>query len=168
MAKPLDLAEARAHVLARAREVPLGGRVEQVNLADAHGRCLAEAVHTTGPWPATDRSAMDGFAVVAGAAGLAAGAVLPVVGESLAGRPFAASLAAGQTIRIMTGAVVPPGADAVVPVEQTSGFAGANVTLQATVRAGQNVRRQGSELPAGRQVLAPGQLLRAAEIGALA
>ena len=165
MAKPLTLGEARALMLARSRGAP---QVEQVTLADAHGRSLAADVHAAGPWPATDRSAMDGFAVLVGAAGLAAGTSLPVVGESLAGKPFAGALAAGRAIRIMTGAVVPPGADAVVPVEQTSGFAGSSVTLSSAVSAGQNIRPEGSEVRAGQRVLSSGQLLRAAEIGALA
>ncbi|MBX3463332.1 MAG: molybdopterin molybdotransferase MoeA [Planctomycetes bacterium] len=161
----LSLLEARAAVLQHGRVAPVP---DAVPLAEAHGRVLAEAIHADGPWPATDRSAMDGFAVGAGPAGLAAGTTLPVVGESLAGRPFAGELPAGAAIRIMTGAVVPAGADAVVPVEQTSGFGSAGVTLNAAVRAGQNVRPQGSELAAGRCVLAAGTRLGAAAIGALA
>lgn len=165
MGKPLTLLEARSAVLASADALTL---VERVSLADAHGRFLAEPVHATSPWPATDRSAMDGFALRAGAAGLTAGTTLPVVGESLAGRPYAGRLAAGATIRIMTGAVVPAGADAVVPVEQSSGFAGAEVTLLAPAVAGQNVRPMGSEITNGQQILCAGRRLQAAEIGALA
>jgi molybdopterin molybdotransferase len=156
MAKAIPLVQARARVLAshcHARAV------EMVDLAEAHGRFLA---------PATDRSAMDGFAVVAGAEGIAPGAVLPVVGESLAGVPFARSLAAGEAIRIMTGAVVPTGADAVVQVEHTSGFAGERVTLQHPVREGQNIRRLGSEVATGQLLLPAGRRIAAAEIGALA
>lgn len=111
---------------------------------------------------------MDGFAVVAGAAGLAAGRRLPVVGESLAGRPFAGRLAAGQAIRIMTGAVVPEGADAVVPVELTSGYAGAEVELREGAVAGANIRPLGSEVQPGALLLPRGCRIRAAEIGALA
>lgn len=165
MARALSLYEARERVLAAVVASP---GVEMVALADAHGRVLARAVCADGPWPATDRSAMDGFAVVAGAAGLAAGSCLPVVGESLAGRPFPRALAEGEAIRIMTGAVVPPGATAVVPVEATSGFAGAAVTLQAAVQPGQHVRPQGSEMAAGRVVLPAGRRVRAAELGVLA
>jgi molybdopterin molybdotransferase len=110
---------------------------------------------------------MDGFALRAGA-GLAAGTEMPVVGESLAGRPFGRELPAGQVIRIMTGAVVPSGADTVVPVELTSGFGGESVTFREPVQAGQNVRLAGSDLAAGARVLAAGMRLRAAEIGALA
>lgn len=170
MAKAIPLHEAWSRVAA----VPLPRlSVERVPLAEAHGRFLAEPVATDGPWPATDRSAMDGFAVAAAPAGLPAGTTLPVVGQSLAGAPFPGALAAGLAIRIMTGAVVPEGADAVVPVEQTSGFqpggaGGERVELRAPVRAGQHVRKRGSEAAPGQQVLAPGRCLRSAEIGALA
>ncbi len=165
MAPPLTLFEARARVLA---SVTASLPAEPVALANAHGRTLAAAVLADGPWPTTDRSAMDGFAVVAGIAGLADGTTLPVVGESLAGRPFGSALAAGQAIRIMTGAVVPDGADAVVPVEQTSGFVGASVRFSAPVRAGQHVRKMGSEVRPGAELLAAGTRIHAAEVGALA
>ena len=165
MATPLELHSARAQVISRVRPSHLR---ERVDLAAAHGRVLGARVCTDGPWPATDRSAMDGFAVGAGAAGVDAGATLPVVGESLAGRPFDGALGSGQAIRIMTGAVVPPGAAAVVPVENTSGYEGETVTVSARVEAGANVRPMGSERDAGVEVLAAGRPLRAAEIGALA
>lgn len=160
--------DARARMLAACRgALP----AEVVSLAAAHGRFLAEPVHAPGPWPATDRSAMDGFALGAvpgDAVELAVGTRFPVVGQSLAGSPFTGDLGPGRAIRIMTGAVVPSGAFAVVPVEQTSGFAGEVMTLSAPVRAGQNVRRMGSELTAGQRVLAVGERLGAAAIGVLA
>lgn len=141
---------------------------EQVPLAEALGRRLARSLHAAEPWPTTDRSAMDGFGVVARGVGLAPGAALDVVGESLAGRPFAGVVGAGQAVRIMTGAVVPAGVDAVVPVEHTSGFAGARVTVAQEVRVGANIRPRGSEIAAGDLLLEQGRLVRAAEIGALA
>ncbi len=161
----LTLRDARTRVLASCREP---AAVERVALPDAHGRYLGEDVDSTGPWPATDRSAMDGFAVGAGDSGLAAGTRCDVVGQSLAGNPFVGELPAGKAIRIMTGAVVPSGADAVVPVENTSGFGSSPVTLQVPVRRGQNVRPLGSELAAGRRVLARGDRIGAAAIGVLA
>jgi molybdopterin molybdotransferase len=165
MAKALDLLQARDRVLAAA--AVLDG-TETVALSAARGRALAADVRTTGPWPATDRSAMDGFALATAGAGATAGVELPVVGESLAGRPFDRDLRPGEAIRIMTGAVVPAGADTVVPVEQTSGFGGVAVRIAAAVRAGANIRRQGSECAADAVVLAAGSLVRAAEIGVLA
>src|SRR5262245_27642046 len=120
MASTISLQQALAAVAA----APCGRTpAETVPLAAALGRTLAAAVATDGPWPPTDRSAMDGFALAAGP-GLAAGSRLRVVGESLAGHPFAGAVRSGQAVRIMTGAVLPAGADAVVPVEQTSGFGG--------------------------------------------
>jgi molybdopterin molybdotransferase len=146
MATALSLFDARRRILARA--VAIDGR-ERVPLAAALGRTLAEPVCSDGPWPATHRSAMDGFALRIGARGLSAGATRRVVGESLAGKPFVGRIADGEAIRIMTGAVVPPTADAVVPVEDTSGFVGESVQFRAAVQAGQNIRRCGSELAAG-------------------
>lgn len=140
---------------------------ETVPLELALGRHLAEDLCTTEPWPPTDRSAMDGFAVRA-APGLAAGTRLPVVGESRAGQPFDRTLAAGEAIRIMTGAVVPAGADTVVPVEQTGGFGGVEVEFRAAVEPGRNIRPAGSEARAGQRVLERGRRIGAAEIGALA
>ncbi len=164
MASTIDLYEA----LRRVSGARCGrGRTETVGLEAALGRVLARAVATDGPWPATDRSAMDGFAVAAGA-GLPAGATLPVVGQSLAGAPFDGAVPVGCAVRIMTGAVVPAGVDTVVPVEQTSGFAGDHVKMVADVRAGQNIRREGSEAKAGQEVIPAGTRIRAAEVGALA
>ncbi|MEC8651300.1 MAG: gephyrin-like molybdotransferase Glp [Planctomycetota bacterium] len=165
MANPLELPAARAHVVARVEPTT---RAELTALADAHGRVLAAPACTDGPWPAPDRSAMDGFAVAAGAEGLPDGVALPVVGESLAGKPFPRALVSGEAIRIMTGAVVPDGADAVVPVENTSGYEGETVSFTGRVEAGANVRLMGSERGAGVEVLAAGRRLYAAEIGALA
>ncbi|MEZ5963486.1 MAG: molybdopterin molybdotransferase MoeA [Planctomycetota bacterium] len=161
----LSLAAARQAVLDALSGLLPG---EIVPLAAALGRTLHADLRAPGPWPATDRSAMDGFAVQAGAAGLAAGTRLPVVGRALAGHPLDRELAAGQAIRIMTGAVVPVGADAVVPVEETDGFGGETVTLGAAVRRGQHVRTLGSEVAAGDLLVARGTRLRAAEVGVLA
>ena len=165
MVNPIELHAARERILQLVQPCT---RTELVPLGEAHGRVLARSVCTDGPWPATDRSAMDGFAVAAGDAGLPEGTALPVVGESLAGRPFGRQLRAGEAIRIMTGAVVPTGADAVVPVERSSGYEGEQVTFSARVEVGANIRRIGSERGAGVEVLAAGRRLDAAAIGALA
>jgi len=141
---------------------------ERVPLPASLARVLFADLCSEGPWPTTDRAAMDGFGVSAGAAGLAAGTRLPVVGQALAGRPFSGTVQEGQAIAIMTGAVVPEGVDAVVPVEETDGFGRSEVTLRAGVRAGQHVRRAGSEISPGQRLLVRGTRVRAAEIGALA
>lgn len=165
MVEPLELFEARARVLAHVQ--PDSG-LERVALLAASGRTLATEVCADGPWPATDRSAMDGFAIAVGKGGVLAGAQFEVVGESLAGRPFDALLATNKAIRIMTGAVVPEGASTVVPVEATSGYDGDVVTINSALASDRNIRRRGSERQAGTTVLAAGRRLRAAEIGVLA
>jgi molybdopterin molybdotransferase len=111
---------------------------------------------------------MDGFAIAVGGDGLPSGASAPVIGESLAGKPFAGSLSHGQAIRIMTGAVVPEGATTVVPVEHTSGYEGDTVSVTQDIAAHANIRLRGSERESGVEVLAPGRCLHAAEIGVLA
>src|SRR5918992_1468192 len=87
--------------------------VEHVTLDAALGRVLAEDVTSAIPVPPFDSSAMDGYAVAAGP-----GAELEVVGESRAGHPAAVAVRDGTAVRISTGAAVPEGADAVVPVER--------------------------------------------------
>src|SRR4051795_9501293 len=109
MADLISIAEARERVLAAVRPLP----AEDVPIYSALGRVLAEEGRSGGDRPPFDSSAMDGYAVVAGPAG-----ELPVVGESRAGRPAERPLAAGEAFRISTGATIPAGADAVVPVER--------------------------------------------------
>src|SRR3954452_23554016 len=105
----VSVEEARARVLAAVR--PLAH--ETVSVDDALGRVLAEDVVAELELPPFDSSAMDGFAVVAGPAG-----VLPGVGEAQAGAPFGGRLDVGHAVRISTGAVIPGGANAVVPIER--------------------------------------------------
>lgn len=165
MAETIDLDEARRRILARV--VPTDGQ-ERVPLLESLGRRLADDLVCGEPWPTTDRSAMDGFALRAGTAEAGAGSRFRVVGEALAGHPFERSLADGEAVRIMTGGVVPAGADRVAKVEDTSGFAGGTVELRAAVRRGENIRPLGSEIAAGTVVLRAGARIRAAEIGVLA
>src|SRR4051794_36715754 len=132
---------ARASVLAAVR--PLGS--ERVALDDALGRVLAEDVVSDLTLPPFTSSAMDGYALVAGPA-----ATLPVVGESQAGRPFARRLEAREAVRISTGAVIPEGADAVVPVERVR-VDGDSVEVPAT-EAGAHVRGAGEDLRSGDRV----------------
>lgn len=142
--------------------------VERVPLAEALGRRLAQDYRADTPWPTTDRSAMDGFALAAGGDGVAEGTELDVVGECLAGHPFDGEVGAGQAIRMMTGAVIPPSVDAVVPVENTSGYEGDKVVLRAPVKRGDHIRPVGSEVAQGELLLGAGTRIRSAEVGALA
>jgi molybdopterin molybdotransferase len=153
-------------VLAHAPRMP----AEEVAIADALGRVLAEPVVGAEPVPGFDNSAMDGFAVIAADTRGAtddAPVSLRVVGESRAGHPAGSDLDAGQAIAISTGAVVPRGADAVVRVEDTRSADG-SVEVAAEAREGLNIRRSGEDVRPGEEVLEPGAVLRAAELGVLA
>ena len=152
----LSIEEAREEVLAAVR--PLPG--EFVSIGAALGRVLAEDVASELPVPPFDNSAMDGFAVAAGPAGRR----LRVVGESRAGVPAEAAPGEGEALRISTGALVPPGTEAVVPVEQVR-EAAEEIVVEADVRAGQHVRRAGEDMRAGEVVLTSGATLWAAELG---
>jgi molybdopterin molybdotransferase len=134
---------------------------EQVALADARGRVLAEDLTSAVDVPPFDSSAMDGYALVAGPA-----AELDVVGESRAGHPSERPVGPGAAVRISTGAAVPAGATAVVPLERTSGD-GARVEVEETAE-GANIRRAGEDLRAGDVVLARGSVLGPAELGVAA
>ena len=159
MAELIAIDEARRRVLEAVR--PLPG--EPVALDAALGRVLAEELASSLDVPPFESSAMDGYAVAAGPA-----AELPVAGESRAGRPFAGPLRPGTAVRISTGAEVPEGANAVVPVERAS-QTGANgsVSLPATTR-GENVRHPGEDVRAGDVVLGPGTALGPAEVAVAA
>jgi molybdopterin molybdotransferase len=140
---------------------------EQVDLADALGRVLAQEVLADTDLPAFDRSAMDGYALHVEDLPRAPVA-LPVSGELRAGQWPAGPLRAGEAVRIMTGAPVPEGAGAVVPVEQTRLLEDGRVEICARPSAGSHVALRGSEVRAGARVLASGRLLDAAALGVLA
>ena len=143
----LTIAEARRRVLDAVR--PLAP--EPVPVAGALGRVLAEDVIAATDVPPFANSAMDGFAVAAGPAGR----TLRVTLESRAGHPADGTVGEGEACRISTGAAMPAGADAVVPVERTSEADGA-VTLEIDAAPGMHVRDAGEDLRAGALVLAAG------------
>jgi molybdopterin molybdotransferase len=153
----ISIEEGRRRVLAVAR--PLAA--ERVVLADARGRVLAEDLTSAIDVPPFDSSAMDGYALVAGP-----GRRLALSGESRAGHPHEGELAEGTAVRISTGAAVPRGATAVIPVERTS-EANGRVQVEETVE-GANIRRAGEDLRAGDVVLARGPSLGPAELGVAA
>jgi molybdopterin molybdotransferase len=136
---------------------------ETVALIDALGRVLADDLHASGDVPPFDNSAMDGFAVTAGAADR----VLEIVDESRAGAPAVSAVTATTAVRISTGAPLPPAAEAVVPVERARETAG-SVALLAPATPGQNVRRAGEDMRAGETVLRAGTRIGAAELAAAA
>lgn len=153
--------EARAIVLDHV--APLG--VESVPLLDAVGRVLAEDARSPTDLPAWDNSAMDGYAVRA--AELGAGAPLPLSAYVPAGAPGAAPLAPGTAAKILTGAPLPAGADAIVPFEDAEEQGGA-VRALGPVHPGAHVRRRGEDLRAGEVAISAGRVLGPAEVSWLA
>ncbi|MFC5748940.1 gephyrin-like molybdotransferase Glp [Actinomadura rugatobispora] len=141
-----------------------------VALLEARGAVLAEPVEAPVPLPPFDNSAMDGYAVVAAdvaAASEADPAVLPVIGDIAAGDPGVSAIRPGLTARIMTGAPMPAGADAVIPVEWTDGGA-ATVRITRPAPPGHYIRRAGEDVLAGQVVVDAGTRLGATQLGMLA
>jgi molybdopterin molybdotransferase len=166
---PPDLvpfAEARAGVLERLRPLP----VREVGLADALGCVLAADVAAAEDLPPFANSAMDGFAVrgpdLAGA-GEASPVALKITGEVFAGTGRLPTVQPGEAVRIMTGGAVPPGADTVVPVEQTA-TDGDTVLVRLDPGPGRFVREAGEDVRQGTVVLERGRELDPAAVGMLA
>jgi molybdopterin molybdotransferase len=135
----------------------------ELGLMDAHGCVLAEDVVAPAPLPGFDNSAMDGYAVRV--ADLATVPVtLPVVGDVAAGPASPLRVQPGLCVRIMTGAMMPAGADAVVPVEWTDGGV-AHVRIDRRPDPGNYIRRAGEDVAAGEVVLTSGTHLGASQIG---
>jgi molybdopterin molybdotransferase len=151
-----------ALALVASRTSPLADPVE-VPIDEALGRIVVEEVRAETDMPSFASSAMDGYAVQAADTP----GTLGVIGESAAGAPYAGELAPSAAITISTGAVVPVGADAVVPVEDTIAL-DERVELRSAARPGDHIRPAGSDVPAGTLLLAPGVRLRAGQIGAAA
>lgn len=144
--------------------VPLAG-AESVALADSLGRVTATAIRAESPVPAWDNSAMDGYALRR--ADLLADKPLPVQGRSLAGRPYSEALQPGYCVRVMTGAVLPTGCDAVVMQEEAE-VGEAGVSFHKVPEAGNNIRRAGEDCRAGDRLLAEGHCIRPQDLALLA
>ena len=153
---------------------------EDVPLERALGRVLAEEVTSAIDVPPFDSSGMDGYALIAGPE-----AELEVIGEARAGHPAPEAVRAGAAVRISTGAVLPEGADAVVPVERTTAVKGGESHPRAVdpvmrgkvhtsrvrvpeTEPGANIRRAGEDISIGAVVLRPGTMLGPAELGVAA
>jgi molybdopterin molybdotransferase len=134
--------------------------VERVALAHSIGRVLAEDLAAPASLPAFPSSAVDGYAVRSADAGKP----LRVLGESAAGRPFSGTIAPGTAARILTGGVLPDGADCVVMVEEVQ-LDGEVVTTPAPLRPGSNFHRPGADVRAGERVVLAGTQIGAAEVG---
>jgi molybdopterin molybdotransferase len=155
-----------AEVLATVRPI----EPVRLPLADAEGGVLAEPVTAGTPLPSFDNSAMDGYAVCASdlaAATDEAPVTLPVRGEIAAGDTGSYRVEPGSCLRIMTGALLPAGADAVVPVELTDG--GAEVALfRRAVAVGSALRRRGDDVPEGALLLTAGTPVGPVQLALLA
>jgi molybdopterin molybdotransferase len=161
----LSVSEAQKLVLEQAR--PLPPEIVPVSPA-ALGLVLAEDVASDLDMPPFDKAMMDGYAVRT--ADLVEGrATLRVIEEVTAGQVPRLSVAAGQATRIMTGAPLPQGADAVVMVERTQALEDGRVEVaDRPPQPGQNILRRGVEMRRGETVLAAGAILRPQEMGVLA
>lgn len=170
----LSVSEAQQRLLARFPTLPL----EWAPLHTAAGRVLAGEIRSPIDLPPFANSGMDGFAVRAAdlaAASSGTPVIFPVVADIPAGRTDPVSIKAGEAARIMTGAPLPKGADAVVPVEDTDQYKrGLHVELPErvnifrAVKEGDYVRPRGQDVTAGQQVMSPGIRLRPQDVGMLA
>jgi len=162
----LTVEEARSRVLAAV--TPLS--VEEVLVGEARGLVLSETLSAPHPLPRWDNSAMDGYAL-RGDEGSAASAesplVLEIVGEVRAGDPGEVQVTPGTAVRIMTGAPLPPGADAVIPVEETDEADG-KVVVKAAAPRGAHVRPAGDDLNVGDVLVEAGTELGPGELALLA
>ncbi|MPZ50028.1 MAG: molybdopterin molybdenumtransferase MoeA [Dehalococcoidia bacterium] len=173
----ISVEEARARILDAISRLP----PETKPLEDALGQVLAEDVSSPLTIPPRDNTSMDGYAVRAADtedSSQASPRELRVIGEVAAGYTYDGELQPGSAVRIMTGAPIPAGADAVVPFEETDEEPGRafgafakgrdHVGVFKTARPGANVRRAGEDVQAGSLVLSAGAQLGAAQLGVLA
>jgi molybdopterin molybdotransferase len=161
-----EVSEALRLIDDRVRALPS----ESVNLAEATGRVLAQAVVSTVDVPGFPRAAMDGYAL-RGEDTFGASTYNPlrlqIVGESLPARPCVTTVIAGSAVCIMTGAPVPAGADAVLPAESADEDNGTLIVTEP-ISPGRHVGRIGEDVHAGSQVLTAGRRLRPQDAGLLA
>jgi molybdopterin molybdotransferase len=156
----------KAAAAIRACLTPIAG-TERLPLREALGRVLAQEIVPAIDVPGHDNSAMDGFAVRSTDLSSSQETFLQQIGSAFAGRVFQGEIQKGQCVRVMTGAVMPKGADTVV-VQEVCRDEGSRVAIPAGQKAGQNVRAAGEDLKAGVPVLGPGRFLRPAELGLIA
>ncbi|MCH7760732.1 molybdopterin molybdotransferase MoeA [candidate division TA06 bacterium] len=162
----ITVVEAREIIL---KEVTTIGTVS-VDLRESSGRVLAEDVVASEEIPPFDNTAMDGYALRAGdvrGASSERPVMLNVVGEVAAGKTSERHVLQGQAMRIMTGAPIPEGADAVVPLERVESN-GNEVTVLKEVKIGENVRSAGGDVRPGTLLLKKGRRLKPADLGVLA
>jgi len=161
----LSVDEARLRIMDSI--IPIQGE-QQLAIRDSLGRVLAEEIKSTINVPSFDNSAMDGYAITSDDIGVdQASKPLTVVGEAFAGNPFAGNIQAGESVRIMTGAMIPQGADTIVMQEQATRTDNL-IVIENNVHKGDHVRFAGEDMCIGQTILHPGKLITPAELGLLA
>lgn len=146
---------------------------EEVPLREAAGRILATPVVSNVDVPGFDRATMDGYAVVADSTEGATSynrVALKHVGDAMPGSPFHGTLAPGEAVRIMTGAPIPAGSNAVLPaefVDACSGESSGSIAALATVSPGKNVGQRGEDIVHGTTLLDTGRVLRPQDLGVM-
>lgn len=163
---PNSLPVDRARALILSLIEPVAGQ-QRLFIRQALDRILAADVISPIDVPAHDNSAMDGFALRFADLATDTPTRLKIVGTAYAGRAFDGKVGAGETVRIMTGAILPEGIDCVV-VQEVTQVDGDTVTIPPGQRHEQHIRRAGEDLRAGKPALAKGKRLRPAELGILA
>jgi molybdopterin molybdotransferase len=143
---------------------------EDVPLRAAAGRVLATSIVSGTDVPGFDRSTMDGYAVVADST---EGATpynripLTIVGDAMPGSPFTRAITRGEAVRIMTGAPIPAGSDAVLPAESVDGDDHGTINAVAAVSPQKNVGHRGEDIVRGTTLLEPGRVLRPQDVGVM-
>jgi molybdopterin molybdotransferase len=145
---------------------------EIIPLRNAAGRVLAASVVSEVDVPGFDRATMDGYALVADSTeGATAYTRIPltVIGDSMPGSPFDGSVSAGEAVRVMTGAPIPQGTDAVLPAEwvETESANPCKISALAAVSPGKNLGKRGEDIVCGATLLEPGRVLRPQDLGVL-
>ncbi len=141
--------------------------IESVSLRSALGRVLAAPIISPFNLPNHDNSAMDGYAFRSEDVEPTPPPPLRIIGTAAAGTPYLGHIEPGTCIRIMTGAVLPSGADCVVEQERVA-IHDNHITFSAPVKSGMNCRRAGEDLQAGQTALATGKLITPADLGLIA
>lgn len=166
MSAPIPVEEHLERILAAVQPLPPYDQP----LLEALGLPVCETITAPIDLPSFDNSGMDGYAVTlpdVASASERAPVHLPVVGESAAGQSRLFAMSPGTAVKIMTGAPVPAGADAVVPIEWTDGGV-AQVQIRQAPTAGQHIRRKGDDVEMGETILEDGRILGPRQIGLLA
>jgi molybdopterin molybdotransferase len=157
-----------ALAILKSRLTPIAG-VEEVALAAAGGRILAEAVAAAVPVPAHTNAAVDGYAFAAAGYDRAAGATFSIVGRAAAGHPLTSAVPPASAARIFTGAVMPDGTDTVAMQEDCSADeAKMRIGIPGGLKPGANVRKAGEDVRTGETLFDTGAVLRPQDLAALA